>query len=202
MSVHVEPGSDVERVFRVPSQASSSSQSYRTRRSTLKNGGESPVSRIFAIGPMLALFLAGRAPVVGPPVPTGPHSAAVQQTDDGAVLGAIGARDANIIEVTKLVTSKASGSAKSLATMVLKDHQLSPTAGAQLATELHVPRLLPADWVAAHPAQLAGRRSSTAATSCCSISLAGLVRCYRSSSRCPWLTSFDRGDPRRDERAE
>jgi len=93
----------------------------------------------------LAMLLAAQAPVIGPPVPAGPHPAAVVRTGDGSVLGAIGARDANMIEVAKLATTKASGSANALAATVLKDHQLSLTAGASLAKRLRIIRLLPAD---------------------------------------------------------
>ena len=94
----------------------------------------------------LMLLLSVQAPVIGPTPPSGKNAVVVPRTNDGSVLGAIGARDANMIEVAKLATTKASnGEAKSLAALVLKDHQLSLTAGANLAKELHITRLLPAD---------------------------------------------------------
>lgn len=98
---------------------------------------------------LLALLVSAQAPVIGPPLAPGKHAAVVARTDDGTVLGAIGARDANIIEVTKLASTKAGGSAKALADLALKDHQRSLTEGAKLSKELKIPRLLPADSVMA-----------------------------------------------------
>lgn len=95
---------------------------------------------------MLGLLLMAQVPTVGPKAGPTPVPAVVQRTDDGTVLGAIGARDANLIEVAKLATTKATGaSAKSYATTLLKTHQLSLTAGTNLAKQLGVTRLLPAD---------------------------------------------------------
>jgi putative membrane protein len=96
---------------------------------------------------LLGLLLVVQVPTVGPKV-VGPlpKAAVVPRTDDGTVLGAIGARDANMIEVATLATTKATeGSAKSYAASVLKTHQLSLTAGTKLARQLGVARLLPAD---------------------------------------------------------
>jgi len=99
---------------------------------------------------MLGLLLMVQVPTVGPKAGPTPTPAVVQRTDDGSVLGAIGARDANLIEVAKLATIKATGaSTKSFAATVLKAHQLSLTAGTKLAKQLGVTRLLPADSVMA-----------------------------------------------------
>ena len=99
---------------------------------------------------MLGLLLMAQVPTMGPKAGPTPKVVAVQRTDDGTVLGAVGARDANVIEVAKLATTKASGvSAKSYAATLLKAHQLSLTAGTKLAKQLGVARLLPADSVMA-----------------------------------------------------
>lgn len=99
---------------------------------------------------MLGLFLVAQVPMVGPKAGPTPAPAVVQRSDDGTVLGAIGARDANLIEVAKLATTKASGaSAQSFAATLLKAHQLSLTAGTKLAKQVGVTRLLPADSVMA-----------------------------------------------------
>lgn len=95
---------------------------------------------------MLGLLLMAQVPTMGPKAGPTPAPAVVRRTDDGTVLGAIGARDANLIEVAKLATTKASGaSAKSYAASVLRTHELSLTAGTKLAKQLGVARLLPAD---------------------------------------------------------
>lgn len=86
--------------------------------------------------------------LVQPGAPAGAPSpgAAVVRTADGAILGAIGARDANLIEAATLATTKAQDAAvKRFAADVLRDHQGSLTRGAALATELQVTRLLPVD---------------------------------------------------------
>lgn len=99
---------------------------------------------------MLGLLLMVQVPTMGPKAGPTPQPAVVKRSDDGTVLGAIGARDANLIEVAKLATTKASGaSAKSFAASVLKAHQLSLTAGTTLAKQLRLTRLLPADSVMA-----------------------------------------------------
>jgi putative membrane protein len=99
---------------------------------------------------MLGLLLMAQVPTMGPKAGPTPKPAVVKHSDDGAVLGAVGARDANLIEVAKLATTKASGaSAKSLAASVLRAHQLSLTAGTNLAKQLGITRLLPADSVMA-----------------------------------------------------
>lgn len=99
---------------------------------------------------MLGLLLMAQVPTVGPKAGPTPQAAVVKRSDDGTVLGAIGARDANIIEVAKLATTKASGaSAKSYAASLLKAHQLSLTTGTKLAKQLGITRLLPADSVMA-----------------------------------------------------
>jgi predicted outer membrane protein len=99
---------------------------------------------------MLGLLLMAQVPTLGPKAGPPPKPAVVIRTGDGTVLGAIGARDANVIEVAKLATTKASGaSAKSLAAAVLKAHELSLTAGTKLAKQLGLTRVLPADSVMA-----------------------------------------------------
>lgn len=83
---------------------------------------------------------------VGPPISSVPHAPVVKRGGDATVLGAIGAADANEIEVSKLATTKASdGAVKAYAVMTLRDHEKSLTAGAHLAKELHITRLLPND---------------------------------------------------------
>jgi putative membrane protein len=95
---------------------------------------------------MLGVLLLAQVPTVGPKAGPAPKPVTVVRSDDGAVLGAVGARDANMIEVSKLATTKASSSeVKALATDMLKDHQLSLTTGAKLAKQYHLVRLLPAD---------------------------------------------------------
>jgi predicted outer membrane protein len=65
---------------------------------------------------------------------------------DAEVLGAINARDANLIEASTLASTKASdGEAKSLANMILADHKRSLTRGGELAKELNLSRELPPD---------------------------------------------------------
>ena len=99
---------------------------------------------------LLGLLLMAQVPTLGPKAGTVPKAVVVHRTDDGTVLGAIGARDANVIEVAKLATTKASGaSARSFAATLLKTHQQSLTAGTNLAKQLGITRLLPADSVMA-----------------------------------------------------
>ena len=65
---------------------------------------------------------------------------------DAEVLGAIGARDANLVEASTLAGTKASSSeVKSFASDVLRDHQASLTRGNDLAKELQLSRELPPD---------------------------------------------------------
>lgn len=95
---------------------------------------------------MLGLLLLVQVPTTGPKAGPTPAPAVVHRTDDGTVLGAIGARDANLIEIAKLATTKASeAGTKTFAATLLKAHQLSLTAGTTLAKQLGVARLLPAD---------------------------------------------------------
>lgn len=95
---------------------------------------------------ILGLLLVAQVPTIGPKAGPTPAPVVVERSDDGTVLGAIGARDANMIEVAKLATTKASGaSARSFAASLLKAHQLSLTAGTRLAKQMGVTRLLPAD---------------------------------------------------------
>jgi predicted outer membrane protein len=69
-----------------------------------------------------------------------------QVAGDAEVLGAINARDANLIEVATLAAEKAgSGEVKSFAAEVLATHQRSLTRGADLAKELQLSRELPPD---------------------------------------------------------
>jgi putative membrane protein len=83
---------------------------------------------------------------LGAPAGAASPGAAAVRTTDGAILGAIGARDANLIEAATLARTKAQSAAvKSFAGDVLRDHQRSLTRGAALATQLQVTRLLPAD---------------------------------------------------------
>src|SRR5512141_3196253 len=99
---------------------------------------------------MLGLLLMVQVPTAGPKAGPTPAPAVVQRSADGAVLGAIGARDANLIEAAKLATTKATGpNAKAFAATVLKAHQASLDAGTRLAKQLGVARLLPADSVMA-----------------------------------------------------
>jgi putative membrane protein len=70
----------------------------------------------------------------------------VRQVSDAEILGAINARDANLIEVSTLASTKASsGEVKAFAADVLQDHQRSLTRGGELAKELGLSRELPAD---------------------------------------------------------
>ena len=95
---------------------------------------------------ILGLLLLAQVPTVGPKAGPTPAPAVVRRSDDGIVLGAIGARDANLIEVAKLATTKATAaSARTYAATLLKAHQLSLSAGTNLAKQLGVARLLPAD---------------------------------------------------------
>jgi predicted outer membrane protein len=65
---------------------------------------------------------------------------------DAEVLGAINARDANLIEASTLASTKAtSGEVKTLATQMLDDHRRSLTRGGDLAKELNLSRELPPD---------------------------------------------------------
>jgi predicted outer membrane protein len=65
---------------------------------------------------------------------------------DAEVLGAINARDANLIEASTLASTKASsGEVKTLATQMLEDHRRSLTRGGDLAKELNLSRELPSD---------------------------------------------------------
>jgi predicted outer membrane protein len=74
----------------------------------------------------------------------------VRATDDELVLGATGARDANMLEAATLATTKASdGAVKSLASAMVRDHRWSLSAGDTLATQLHLTRQLPADSIMA-----------------------------------------------------
>lgn len=73
-----------------------------------------------------------------------------QVAGDAEVLGAIGARDANLIEASTLAGTKAgSGEVKTFATAVLEAHRQSLTRGADLAKELQLSRELPPDSVMA-----------------------------------------------------
>jgi putative membrane protein len=95
---------------------------------------------------MLALIMAAQTTTVGPALNPAPHTTVVPRTGDATVLGAVGATDANDIEIAKLATTKASGAdVKSYAATVLHDHQLSLTTGTNLAKRLQITRLLPAD---------------------------------------------------------
>jgi putative membrane protein len=95
---------------------------------------------------LLALLAVAQAPTVGPPLSSRPHDPVIQRTADATVLGTIGAADANVIEAAKLATTKASnGEVKAYATMLLREHRRSLTVGTDLAKDLHVTRLLPAD---------------------------------------------------------
>jgi putative membrane protein len=95
---------------------------------------------------ILAMLISAQAPTVGPALSPRPHDPVVARTADGTVLGALGAIDANAIEVAKLATTKASnGDAKAYAAILLRAHQLSLTSGTQLAKRLGITRLLPAD---------------------------------------------------------
>jgi putative membrane protein len=95
---------------------------------------------------MLALIMAAQTTTVGPALSPAPHTTAVPRTGDATVLGAVGATDANDIEITKLAVTKASsGDVKSYATTLLHEHQQSLTTGTNLAKRLRITRLLPAD---------------------------------------------------------
>ncbi len=99
---------------------------------------------------MLGLLLMAQVPTMGPKAGPVPPVTVVKHSDDGTVLGAVGARDANVIEVAKLATTKASGAtARSFAATLLKAHELSLTAGTKLAKQFGITRLLPADSVMA-----------------------------------------------------
>ena len=99
---------------------------------------------------MIGLLLMAQVPAMGPKAGPVPQPAVVKHSDDGAVLGAVGARDANLIEVAKLASTKAIGpSTRSFAAAVLKVHQRSLTVGTNLTKQLGITRLLPADSVMA-----------------------------------------------------
>lgn len=97
---------------------------------------------------IITILLMTQAPTppgktIGPADPVIPM---VARTGDGVVLGAIGAADANIIEVATLATTKARDAAvKTLAAEALKAHQKSLTDGSSLAKQFGIKRLLPAD---------------------------------------------------------
>ena len=92
--------------------------------------------------------------VMGQFVPTGSliRNRAVASTPsaavfgDAEVLGAINARDANLIEASTLANTKASSAeVKAFAGTILADHQRSLTRGGELAKELNLSRELPPD---------------------------------------------------------
>ena len=94
---------------------------------------------------MGALVLAQFAPT-GSMVTARAQTPARARLGDPEVLGAIGARDANLIEAAKLATTKAgSAEVKSFAAEVLASHERSLTRGGVLAKELNLSRTLPAD---------------------------------------------------------
>lgn len=96
--------------------------------------------------PLLLLLATTQVPTSGPPMRPEPRPAAVQRTGDATVLGAIGAADANVIEVSTLASAKASaGAVKALATTLRKDHERSLTAGTAIAKQYRITRLLPND---------------------------------------------------------
>lgn len=73
-----------------------------------------------------------------------------QVAGDAEVLGAIGARDANLIEASTLASTKASSAeVKSFAAEVLQSHRRSLTRGAELAKQFNLSRELPPDSVMA-----------------------------------------------------
>jgi putative membrane protein len=76
-----------------------------------------------------------------------PRSApAPRVADDAEILGAINARDANLIEASTLASTKArNGEVKTFLADVLEDHQRSLTRGAEIAKELNLSRELPPD---------------------------------------------------------
>ncbi len=95
---------------------------------------------------ILVLVMVAQNPVAGPPLSPRPHAPVVHRTGDATVLGAIGAVDANELEEAKLAATKASSSeVRGLATALVKDHERSLQAGARLAKQFHIARLLPAD---------------------------------------------------------
>ena len=95
---------------------------------------------------IFAVIMAMQAGTAGPPLSPAPHDPVVQRTDDGMVLGTIGAVDANELEEAKLAATKASTSeVRNLATALVKDHGRSLQTGARLAKQFHIARLLPAD---------------------------------------------------------
>lgn len=94
---------------------------------------------------MGVLVIAQYAPTGSMVQPTA-RSGTRARLGDPEVLGAIGARDANLIEAAKLATTKASGAdVKTFAGAVLDLHEQSLTRGADLAKALNVSRTLPAD---------------------------------------------------------
>lgn len=96
--------------------------------------------------PLLLLLATIQVPTSGPPLPPEPRTPAVQRTGDATVLGAIGAADANAIEVSTLAGTKASaGAVKALATTLRNDHERSLAAGTALAKQHRITRLLPND---------------------------------------------------------
>ncbi len=84
-------------------------------------------------------------------VPTGalPNTrpaTAVHAVSDAEILGAINARDANLIEACTMARDKASSTeVRALAAQLLESHQESLTRGGELAKELQLSRELPAD---------------------------------------------------------
>jgi predicted outer membrane protein len=68
------------------------------------------------------------------------------EVDDAAILGAIGARDANIIEAVAMAEKQAgSGEVRGFATELRRSHGESLTRGGELAKQLNLHRELPAD---------------------------------------------------------
>jgi putative membrane protein len=115
---------------------------------------------------LLVLLQVAQNPTTGPVLSARPHDPVVVRTGDGTVLGAIGAVDANEIEAAKLATTKASnGEVKAYAAVLLRDHQHSLTTGTNLAKQLHITRLLPADSAMArgHVQEMAALNAATGA---------------------------------------
>ena len=100
---------------------------------------------------VLTVLLLAQAPAMGRPMSEVPPRPVLPKTGDEAVLGAINATDASVIEAAKLATSRGgSADVKAFATTLVREHQASLTNGGRLAKSLNVVRLLPSDTAVVH----------------------------------------------------
>ncbi|MEP6590646.1 MAG: DUF4142 domain-containing protein [Gemmatimonadota bacterium] len=107
---------------------------------------------------VLTILLLAQAPVMGRPMSEVPPRPVLPQTGDEAVLGAINAADASVIEAAKLAASRGgSAEVRAFATTLVREHEASLTNGGRLAKSLNVVRRQPPDTAVVHAHERAMR---------------------------------------------